>query len=71
MSNTHGELIKDGENIYYREGKEGKLPTNPTLINNIPVGKSKIELFSGGFLLLGSTVFKIKKYFGKMQTGRQ
>ncbi len=69
MSNIHGSLIKQSERIYYREGKDGHLPTNPTLINNIPVGKSRIELFSGGFLLLGSTVFNIKKYFGTMQAG--
>ena len=69
MSNVHGSLIKEGKNIYYQEGAGGRLPTNPTLINNIPVGKSMIELFSGGFLLMGSTVFHIKKYFGKMQAG--
>lgn len=71
MSNIHGTLVKEGAQIYYAEGVEGKLPTNPGLINNIPVGKSRIELFSDGFLLLGSTAFQIKKYFGKMQTGSQ
>lgn len=69
MSNVHGELIKEGAQVYYSEGIEGKLPTNPGQVNNIPVGKSRIELFSGGFLLLGSTVFQIKKYFGTIQTG--
>jgi len=69
MSNVHGELIKEGAQVYYSEGIEGKLPTNPGQLNNIPVGKSRIELFSGGFLLLGSTVFQIKKYFGTIQTG--
>jgi serine/threonine protein kinase len=69
MSNIHGSLVKEAGYVYYQEGKDDQLPTNPTLINNIPVGKSRIELFSGGFLLLGSTVFQIKKYFGKMQAG--
>ena len=71
MSGCHGQLIKEKETIYYIDGKDGKLPTNPGVINNIPVGKSRIELFSGSFLLLGSTVFKIKKYFGKIETGRK
>lgn len=69
MSNVHGSLVKEAEHVFFQEGKDGRLPTNPTLINNIPVGKTKIELFSGGFLLMGSTVFNIKKYFGKMQAG--
>jgi serine/threonine protein kinase len=71
MSGCHGRIIKEKEKIYYIDGKEGKLPTNPGVINNIPVGKSRIELFSGSFLLLGSTVFNIKKYFGKIETGRK
>lgn len=69
MSNVHGVLTKVGESLFYRDGDGIKTPTNPTLINNIPVGRSRIELFSGGFLLLGSTVFQLKKYFGKIQTG--
>jgi len=66
MSNIHGRFIKEGENVYYCDGIDGKLPTNPGSINNIPAGKSKIELLSGVFLLLGSTVFNISKYFGKI-----
>jgi serine/threonine protein kinase len=66
MSGYHGRLIKEKEKIYYIDGCEGRLPTNPGLINNIPVGKARIELLSGIFLLLGSTIFKIKKYFGKI-----
>lgn len=66
MSGCHGMLIKEKGKMYYIDGKNGKLPTNPGVINNIPVGKSRIELFSGAFLLLGSTVFKIKKCFGKL-----
>ena len=69
MSNVHGELVKEGGQVYYGEGIGDKLPTNPGQVNNIPVGKSRIELFSGGFLLLGSTVFQIKKYFGTIQAG--
>ena len=69
MSGLHGTLTKSGETVYYVEGNGNRLPTNPTLINNIPVGRSRVELFSGGFLLVGSTVFQIKKYFGKMKSG--
>jgi serine/threonine protein kinase len=66
MSNIHGRLIKEGKNVFYCDGISGKIPTNPGSINNIPVGKTKIELLSGVFLLLGSTVFNISKYFGKI-----
>ena len=69
MSGLHGELTKEGDILYYSDGKEGRPPTNPSSVNNIPAGKSRMELFSGSFLLMGSTVFHIKKYFGKIQTG--
>lgn len=65
LSGIHGRLIKENKKVYYRDGSPGKLPTNPGIINNIPVGKSKLELPTGAFLLLGSTVFHIKKYFGE------
>jgi hypothetical protein len=66
MSKVHGRLIKEGEKIYYIDGKDGKQPTNPGLFNNLPVGNSRIELSSGALIILGSTIFKIKKYFGKL-----
>ena len=66
MSGIHGTLLKEGERIIYQDGYEGKLPTNPGIINNFPLGSSKMELYSGVFLLLGSTVFTAKKYFGRI-----
>lgn len=71
VSGIHGRLIKENKKLYYQEGDNSKLPTNPGIINNIPVGSSRIELFSGAFLLLGSTVFQIKKYFGEFPQGDQ
>ncbi len=68
MSGTHGRLIKDGRTLHYIDGVDEKLPTNPGRINNIPIGDSKIELLAGTFLLLGSTVFDIKKYFGDFKS---
>lgn len=65
MSKVHGRLIKAGKKVYYIDGKDGIMPTNPGLFNNLPVGDSRIELFSGSLLIMGSTIFKIKKYFGK------
>lgn len=65
MSKVHGRLIKIDEKIYYVDGCQGKQPTNPGLFNNLPVGNSRIELTSGALIILGSTIFKIKKYFGK------
>jgi len=69
MSSEHGELIKEEGLVYYSEGIGSKIPTNPSSINNIPVGRARMELFSGGFLLIGSTVFHIKKYFGTIRAG--
>jgi serine/threonine protein kinase len=69
MSNPHGRLIKKGKHLYYRDDKNGEIPKNPGRINNIPVGKSKAELLSGDFLLIGSTAFKIQKCFGRMTGG--
>lgn len=67
MSKVHGRLIKIKEKIYYIDGCQGKQPTNPGLFNNLPVGNSRIELTSGALIILGSTIFKIKKYFGKFE----
>ncbi|MCK4765910.1 MAG: hypothetical protein KAW12_27165 [Candidatus Aminicenantes bacterium] len=67
MSRAHGRLIKEGNKVYYIDGKDNKQPTNPGLFNNLPIGNSRVELASGAHLLLGSTVFKIKKYFGKIK----
>jgi serine/threonine protein kinase len=67
MSKVHGRLIKIKEKIYYIDGCDGKQPTNPGLFNNLPVGNSRIELTSGALVILGSTIFKIKKYFGKFE----
>ncbi|MCK5059296.1 MAG: protein kinase [Candidatus Aminicenantes bacterium] len=68
MSNFHGRFIKEGKTVFYIDGVENRLPTNPGRINNIPVGNSRIELLSGAFLLLGSTIFKIRKYFGDISS---
>jgi serine/threonine protein kinase len=68
MSNFHGRFIKEGSQIYYIDGVQGRLPTNPGRINNVPVGDSRIDLLSGAFLLLGSTIFEIRKYFGNLDS---
>lgn len=70
MSNFHGRFIKDGNQLYYIDGVDGRLPTNPGRINNVPVGNSRIDLLSGAFLLLGSTIFEIRKYFGDLGSVR-
>ncbi len=67
MANVQGTLIKEKGKIHYIDGKDGLQPTNPGLFNNFPVGNSKIELSSGSSLLLGSTVLKTLKYFGKIR----
>ena len=64
MSNVHGRLIKEKEYLYYIDGIGGRKPKNPGLLNNIPIGKFKVELLSGSNLILGSTIFRIQKYFG-------
>ncbi|MGD2086888.1 MAG: protein kinase [Candidatus Aminicenantes bacterium] len=66
MSSVHGRLIKEKERLYYIDGIGRTKPKNPGLLNNIPIGKSKIELLSGTTLILGSTALRIKKYFGKL-----
>jgi serine/threonine protein kinase len=71
ISAVHGRLIKKNKKVYYSDGCDGKLPRNPGIINNIPVGSSGVELLSGAFLLLGSTIFQIKKYFGEYPRGGQ
>lgn len=71
MSNFHGRFIKEGRQIFYIDGVHDRQPTNPGRINNVPVGDSKIELLAGAFLLLGSTIFEIRKYFGELSTVRK
>ncbi len=68
MSNFHGRFIKEGKLIYYTDGFQNRQPTNPGRINNIPVGDSRIELLSGSFLLLGSTIMETRKYFGTLSS---
>lgn len=68
MSGFHGRFIKEGKQVFYIDGVNGRQPTNPGRINNIPVGNSRIELLSGAFLLLGSSIFEIRKHFGEMSS---
>ncbi|MCK5058364.1 MAG: protein kinase [Candidatus Aminicenantes bacterium] len=67
MSKVHGRLIKKDKKVYYIDGCDGEQPTNSGLFNNLPIGNSRIELTSGALLILGSTIFKIKKYFGELE----
>jgi len=64
MSGIHGHLIKKGDKVFFQDGNRGKLPTNPSHYNNIPLGHTEIELLAGSFLLSGSTVLSIRKYMG-------
>jgi hypothetical protein len=67
MSGVHGQIIKKGKRLYYRDGKDGKPPTNPSHFNNVPIGKNEVELLSGTYLLVGSTVLTIRKFLGAVE----
>lgn len=67
MSGVHGQIIKRGKQLYYRDGVDGTPPTNPSHFNNVPIGKNEVELLAGAFLLAGSTVFTIRKFMGAVE----
>ncbi|NOZ13684.1 MAG: protein kinase [Acidobacteria bacterium] len=66
MSRQHGHILKQGSNIYYKDGVEGRMPSHLSALNNIPIGTAKAQLNCGSFLMLGSTVLYIEKCFGTL-----
>ncbi len=66
MSRQHGHILKQGSNVYYKDGVEGRMPSHLTALNNIPLGTARAQLMGGSYLMLGSTVLYIEKCFGTL-----
>jgi len=67
MSRQQGRIVKTGKTLYYYDGIDGKMPTHLSALNNIPIGNSPVKIMAGAFFLVGSTQFKIHKYFNKQK----
>jgi len=65
MSRIQGRIVKEDKGLYYHEGFEGKMPSNLSALNNIPIGNSPAKIMAGAYFQIGSTILKVHKFFNK------